>query len=544
MQVRKWLIISIFSILLILFVYPSAFIYPKDILPDNNDTRLIAYIIGQVQNNLIEHKPLYSGTFFAPEKDTLTYSDLFLTTSIITLPFRALTNHPVLIFNVALITNFLLTIISSYLLFNYLFKDHWVTLLATILFNFTGFHLSYLPHLQIFSLWLTILTIYFYLRYQDTDKNIFLTLVLLSSTAQLAESIFTFYLIFFACFCLFWRKKEQFLKILIQFIFILPLWISLLFPYLQLHLQFPEATRPIRDAAAFSLGLDEIFTKYHSRTVITLFITTLVIESLFQKAWQSRLNRKVVIPATEPESRISGFYLYRFRVKPGMTLKKYLTQFLWRGPKRHIFDPWKYILFFSLIMSLGPVLKIFGKNLRIFSFPTPLPYALFYYLFPGFTGFRTPSRFILLALLAAVIIIGYKLVPIFKNLAAKTKFTFILLILSFLFLEADLPLKGYPVNINMHPVYQEVKNLPSDDIILELPIKLWNMPDHEIESVRSLYSLFHKHRRLGGFSGFATKDWIDMVENINAYGLNPEIIFKLKSLGVTHVIENNQLRKI
>ncbi len=211
---------------------------------------------------------------------------------------------------------------------------------------------------------------------------------------------------------------------------------------------------------------------------------------------------------------------------------------------KNIFDPWKYIFFFSLIMSLGPVLKIFGKNIRISGFPIPIPYSLFYYLFPGFQGFRTPSRFILLALLAAVIIIGYNLKPIFKKLKSKTKLIFILLILSLLLLEADLPLKGYPININMHPVYQQVKNLPPKDIILELPIKLWNMPDHEIESVRSLYSLFHNHRRLGGFSGFAKNDWIELVEKINANGLNKENTNKLNSLGITHVIENNELKPI
>ncbi len=192
-------------------------------------------------------------------------------------------------------------------------------------------------------------------------------------------------------------------------------------------------------------------------------------------------------------------------------------------------------------MSLGPVLKIFGHTVKIFGLPIPLPYTAFYYLFPGFTGFRTPSRFIILALLCAVVIIGLQLKLIFEKLKTKTKAIFIALVLSLLFLEADLPLKGYPVNINTHPVYEQVKALPAEAVILELPIRLWNMPDHEIESIRSLYSLEHKHRRFGGFSGFATNSWINLVEKINAHGLNEENTSKLKSLGVTHVIENNRL---
>jgi len=192
-------------------------------------------------------------------------------------------------------------------------------------------------------------------------------------------------------------------------------------------------------------------------------------------------------------------------------------------------------------MSFGPVVKLLGKTVKIFGLPIPLPYAIFYYLFPGFTGFRTPSRFIILALLAATIIIGFALIPIFKKLKTKTKIIITAIILSLLFLEADFPLKGYPVNINLHPVYQEVKALPANAIILELPIKHWDMPDHEIELIRALYSLYHRHRRVGGISGFAKNSWVNLVEKINANGLDQESLLRLHSLGVTHVIENNKL---
>ncbi len=192
-------------------------------------------------------------------------------------------------------------------------------------------------------------------------------------------------------------------------------------------------------------------------------------------------------------------------------------------------------------MSLGPVVKLLGKTIKIFSLPIPLPYTLFYYLFPGFTGFRTPSRFSNIILLSMVIIIGYSLLPFINKLKIITKIVLTLIIFAFLIFEADLPLKGYPVNINMNPVYDQVKALPQSAIILELPVKLWNMPDHEIESIRSLYSLEHGHRRFGGFSGFDSNSWADLVQKIDANGLDKENLTKLHALGVTHVINNNQL---
>lgn len=528
---KRWLTIILSSLALILFIYPSAFVYSKDTLPDRNDTRLIAYIIGQVQENIIHHQPLHYGTFFAPEKNTLAYSDLFLTSSLITLPFRLFTNHPIIIFNLAFIINSLLTILMAYLLFSYFFKNHWIATITTFLLFLSGFHLHYYPHLQMFSLWPLLLCVYFFLRFQKENRLLFLTLFFLALTAQLAESIFGAYLIFFAIFilslrgrkaaaisdrrgspqslCSFAMTKTIFLRVL-PFISI---WLFLILPYLKLHFSIPEATRSIREAANFSLGLEQVFTLYHGWTVIALLV--FIIGARVCK------NRATMYIRAEgnPDGRRDEIVTR----EPGFL---------------HILNR---ILAFGLIMSFGPVVKFLGKTVKIFRLPIPLPYALFYYLFPGFTGFRTPSRFIILTLFAATIIIGFALIPVFKKLKTKTKIIITATILSLLFLEADLPLKGYPVNINMHPVYQEVKALPANAVILELPIKHWGMPDHEIELVRALYSLHHRHRRVGGISGFAKNSWVDLVEKINANGLDQENLLRLRSLGVTHVIENNKL---
>lgn len=67
------------------------------------------------------------------------------------------------------------------------------------------------------------------------------------------------------------------------------------------------------------------------------------------------------------------------------------------------------------------------------------------------------------------------------------------------------------------------------------------MEGHEIESIRSLYSLEHGRRRVGGFSGFAPLSWIKLVENVNANGLDAQNINQLKTLGVTHIVENDRV---
>lgn len=472
---RRLLALFILGAALSFIIYPSSLIHLEDSLPDDNDTRLIAYIISQVQNNLLNHQPLYTGTFFAPYQNTLTYSDLFLTTATITLPFRLLTSSPVAIFNLAYLINSSLTFVTAFYFSHVLTKSNQRALFATSVFFLSGYHLAYLPHLQVYSLWAVFLALFFFQRRSYS-------LFFLAFSIQMAESLFPLYLILFATTIFYFYQPVSLKSLFFRALPFVPLWLLLLYPYLQLTTTFPEAVRPIRDAAHFSLGIEEIFTKYRSPLLLLLLII-----SLFFK-----------------------------------TSKKLAAHYC--------------LLATGLLLSLGPVLKLQGSSLKVFDLPIPLPYALFYYTLPGFQGLRTPSRFILLALIAACAIIATRL--------PKLKPVYLLLIITLLLWQADLPRPGYTINLTPPSVYQTVKALPTNAVILELPILLWNQPGHEIESVRSLYSLDHAHRRVGGFSGFAPLAWIDLVEQVNTHGLNQDNVSRLRLLGVTHVIEKNHLQPL
>ncbi|OGD83457.1 hypothetical protein A2572_04945 [Candidatus Collierbacteria bacterium RIFOXYD1_FULL_40_9] len=549
------ILIFLLGLLLCLFVYPSSFFYPKDTLPDNNDSRLIAYIIGQVQNNIIERKPLYQATFFAPEPNTLTYSDLFLTTSLLTLPARLFTHNPIFIFNLGFILNFALTFFSSFLFFQKISKNLFHSVIATLLFNLSSYHLHYYPHMQVFNFWIFFAAIHNITNYLESKNIKYLHLFLIFTSLQLAETIFTTYLLFFASLFFViarfrhWRNqsnpeypgswiKSKMTSLSYQYysVFLIypTIWILLLLPYAKTHFLYPEASRSIRDAAHFSLGLDEYFTKYQSWTIIAvLIISSASSLSAFFEAIFCKVRR-----AWSPAR--AGVYALQTRK---FTRRENLSVTTKRMQTRNSTD-WKNIFWFSVIMSLGPVLKIFDHTIKIFDLPIPLPYTIFYYFFPGFAGFRTPSRFILLALFAASALIAIRISKQAHLLQTKTKVAISMLVLSLLALESRLPLIGYPININPPTVYDEVKGLPKNTVVLELPIKLWNMSDHQIESVRSLYSLNHKQKRLNGYSGFATLEWIKLIEEINAFGFTPEIKQKLKTRGVTHIVQNNHLSEI
>lgn len=479
---RRLLLIFLSGLLLTIIIYPSAVVHINSTLPDNNDTRLIAYIIGQVQNNLLTGRPLFFGTFFAPYENTLTFSEPFVTTAVLTLPFRFLTSNPITIFNLAYLLNSALTFTAAFIFFATLLASNRTGLLASLIFFLSGFHLAYLAHLQIYSLWPLFLALFFFLRGRFSFFFLF-------TFVQLTDSLFPVYLIFFAAFIFHLSKPKHTLKIILTSLPFFLICFIFLYPYLSLHWSFPEAIRPIRDAAHFSLGLEEVFTKYHSWTVIILLAISLFLKS----------SKKLTA--------------YHFLFATG------------------------------LILSLGPVVKLFGHSLHLFGLPLPLPYTFFYYFFPGFQGFRTPSRFIILALIGAAALIADRLPAIMSELRAGRRIqtlVFLLIIVLLLF-EAKLPRPGYAVDATPPTVYQPVKKLPKEAVILELPLLLWTAPGHEIESLRSLYSLEHGRRRLGGYSGFAPLAWIDLVQQINSRGLDQTNLVRLRALGVTHVIENNNL---
>lgn len=274
---------------------------------------------------------------------------------------------------------------------------------------------------------------------------------------------------------------------------LLPLWYLLAKPYLDLHSQFPEAVRSIRDAAHFSLGLDELFTRYHSLIFFALFLFSLIF-----------LIRRSLPKANDQKSNIIVLIA---------------------------------ILISSFLMSLGPVLKIFGQTVKIFGLPIPLPYTLFYYLVPGFNGFRTPSRWLLLAALAAMIISSFS----FRKLKSLNQKLVLLVVFLLVVLEGRPFHTSYSIDYEPPAVYRQVKDLPKDAVIIELPIKLWSSTDNQIESLRALYSLYHQHRRFNGYSGFNTLAWQSLVSSILADGLDKNNTDRLKKLGVTHIVSENKL---
>jgi hypothetical protein len=147
------------------------------------------------------------------------------------------------------------------------------------------------------------------------------------------------------------------------------------------------------------------------------------------------------------------------------------------------------------VLSLGPVLQVWGRStFTAFGISIPLPYLALYYV-PLLNIFRAPSRFIVLVMLALAVLAGFVLAGVgrvrWRGVARPARVWGIsaivgaLVLLEFLAIPSMVP-PGYDV-----PFYQQLAQEPGDFAILELPLR--PMSDYET------YQTVHGKPIIGGY---------------------------------------------
>jgi hypothetical protein len=166
-----------------------------------------------------------------------------------------------------------------------------------------------------------------------------------------------------------------------------------------------------------------------------------------------------------------------------------------------VFRRRKAVLFWGMtalgawVLSLGPVLQVWGRStFTAFGITVPLPYLALYYV-PLLNIFRAPSRFIVLTMLALAVLAGFVLAGVgrmrWRGVSRPAPGWGIsavvgaLVLLEFLAIPSMVP-PGYNV-----PFYQELAQEPGNFAILELPLR--PMSDYET------YQTVHGKPIIGGY---------------------------------------------
>lgn len=427
----------------------------ETVVVDKQDSILVLWILNQHVFKLVEldFLNIFESNIFYPAKLTMVYTSLLIPSGVISSIVRIFTDSHIAVLNFSLISSQVFTFLVLYLFLLDFSKNKISSFLATLAFGLSTIRFGYLVHLQVWSLEWFLLSFWFVWKFRKYQKLRYLYLASLFLVIQAWQNMIQLYWLFFIFLFLFVDKinllrkniKHIFISGLLVITFVSPV----IYAYLSVkHLNGFE--RSIRDAAHFSASVDDLYKRFLSPNLILMFLYSL-----------------------------KNFHKTKF----------------------------KYYLFagFVLVISLGPVLKLAGQTVRFFNFPIPLPYFVLYYVVPGLSALRTPSRWLLLfaVLLSLIIAKNLNYLNMKKH---KLEITLLMLVAFF----GGTRLRGvHNFNTNIPDAYKYIENFENANVVVELPFYTWHEQGGiEIEVQRMYYSLYHKRNTLNGYSGFFPESWV------------------------------------
>jgi hypothetical protein len=158
---------------------------------------------------------------------------------------------------------------------------------------------------------------------------------------------------------------------------------------------------------------------------------------------------------------------------------------------------WVVVALCSLLLALGPVLKVGGRalmwRLGQRSGSVPLPYALLQAL-PFYDWGRTPGRMFTLASMAWAVLVSLGAATLLTRMRNSMGRMLISLFLIALVLGDQILTWPWPLGDAEAPAfYEQVAAMPEDFAILDLP--LW---EYRCERYQIYYATLHGHRIVGG----------------------------------------------
>lgn len=131
---------------------------------------------------------------------------------------------------------------------------------------------------------------------------------------------------------------------------------------------------------------------------------------------------------------------------------------------------WGISTIFFILMSLGPVLHIFGKTqFTIFNVTIPLPYILIYYLVPFVNNGRTLGRFDVVVMLSFAVLAGYGITEFINRFDSKQKKAMFSCVISCLVIFEFLTIPVLVSPVDVPEFYDQISKDNEKYALLEIP---------------------------------------------------------------------------
>lgn len=487
---RKHLLFIVFLFILTLWSVWPVVKNSGGVLVGQGDVILITWIINQNIQKLPYRLPqLFDGNIFYPFKDVMAYSELFLPSSLISyLPVK-ITGLPAAGFNFSLIIGQLSTLLIAYFWFKEITGKRFASLIGVAALGLSQIRMFFHPYLQMWNMQWFLLACFAVWKYKKSENPRFLIAASIFSAVQTWESLLPVYFIIFSSFIILLPGIKRFIKdakwIVISALIYFVLSFPLLYKYYSVSREF-QIVRSIREAAHFSMNLNDIWGILFSPGLFILFLTAIYL--LKKKYFKNN----------------DLYWLYGV----GIT---------------------------GFLMALGPVLKLYDSTFKMYGkFFIPLPYSVFYYIIPGFDSLRTPLRWIWLSAFAMSGVIAVSL-AMYKG----KKRNILYLICLITAISGGTRIKNVikvPIPSEYPKVYNFIKTIPGR-VIVEMPIYSWGAgKPFQNEFWRMFYSLDHGKYLLNGASGLNPPEWLILQSYLWEHFPKEESTSKLKETGVDYVV--------
>ncbi|MEN3046887.1 MAG: hypothetical protein ABDH49_07925 [Candidatus Hydrothermales bacterium] len=477
----------------------------RNVIADLGDPLLNLYVLKHNIDRILSlnFNQFFDANIFYPYPLTLAFSENLLSSSVILIPIYLISKSIVATYNIFIILNFILSGFFMYLLSYRFTKNFIASIIAGTVFSFAPFKFSHLSHIHILTtMWIPLIFLFLHMFFESKKYRF----IIISSLFLVVQSlgcgnymviISPFILIMFVFYFLKERRaiKEYFLGfiifLIISGVFLIPVY----YHYVLIEKLY-GFKREIEECIYFSPNLLSFFTSWF-------------------ETFSGKLLRKFIPHPTTAETTfyIGIIPLFSILLISLFTIKKNIIFFKFRKEsyesatlyfpyleKRNFLPPHFFIFYFivafiSLILAFGP---LFFKIKNLYN---PL-YYLFYHFFPGAKGIRAPSRFFIMFLFAASILISYFYSLYFRK---RTLIIFGLIILSEFVPIYNVPSK-MPYRGEMPKVYEWLKRMEDKFAIMELPLedaRWWDIP-YGLDKgfFYTYFSAYHNKRLFNGYSGY------------------------------------------
>jgi len=516
----KKIVFLSYLLITVIITYPLIF-HLSTYVFGKGDELLITWILNWDIHALLTNPfNIFDANIFYPYAHTLSFSEPFFTSAILALIPTMILKNPLVAFNINVILSLTLLGFSTYCLVEYLTKNRVSSFVAGILISFSPFTLGRLFQLQVISIQWIPLSILFFLKFLKDGKIRNLIFTSIFFLLQIGSSFLPGYFLIVCygaiLFFYFFSKRNSLKKLLSKNAIIIVtitafLTILLGIPYFQTSKKF-RYVRDIRDTIHFANRPEYAFYP-NGRTRLEKFIL------------------KTLYSHDKGPYRYDGYWGFAFII---LFVLSCISFFKLKRARKFFPVIFLLIAITSFVLSLGPVFQWGGKVVKK-PFMIPLPYAIFYYLVPGFSGIRNSGRWEMLTIFSSSVFIGLLLRQILKKKMLLISGIIILVILA----EIKFPFKYVQVpNRNNFPkVYSFVNTLPKDIAIIELPIFSWDAQQFSnVEFMREYFSTSHFRKMVNGYSGFSPKEWEQNTKFLTKEFPSKETINYLKNIKIQYII--------